>query len=92
MIKRLTKIARSLANEKRILIIRTLIQKKEMSVSEISEELNFPLKTISRHLRVLDGADLTRHRRSGNQVYYSLALKPKDPTHKKIISLFLKLF
>jgi len=91
MIKKLTKIIRAVANEKRLLILQLLIKNSEMSVSDISDELGFRFKTISRHLRVLDGADLTRHKRVGKQVYYSLALKPKDRTRKKITSLLLKL-
>ena len=56
----------------RIRILYSLLE-KEKNVNEISEELNMTVSAISHQLRILKGSDLVKNRRSGKNVYYSLA-------------------
>ena len=56
----------------RIRILYSLLQ-GERNVNEISEELNMTVSAISHQLRILKGSDLVKNRRSGKNVYYSLA-------------------
>ena len=45
----------------------------EKSVNDIAESLNMTLSAISHQLRILKGSDLIKNRRSGKNVYYTLA-------------------
>ncbi|NLZ76188.1 MAG: winged helix-turn-helix transcriptional regulator [Erysipelotrichia bacterium] len=63
----------------RIKILYTLYE-KELSVSEIAEELKMTISAVSHQLRVLKQGKLVKFRRDGKQVYYSL-----DDDHVKTI-------
>ena len=65
---------RALASPKRLAILACL-DKKEMSVGELSEVLKAPISTISRHLSVMKNKHLVTSRHDGNRVYYI----PSDP-------------
>jgi ArsR family transcriptional regulator len=56
----------------RIRILYSLFE-KEKNVNEIAEELSMSLSAISHQLRILKGSDLVKNRRSGKNIYYSLA-------------------
>lgn len=49
-----------------------VLQRHELSVSELVKVLDQPQSTVSRHLKVLRDAGLLRDRRNGNTVMYSL--------------------
>ena len=60
---------RALASSKRLAIMACL-DRREMSVSELSEALEAPLSTVSRHLSVMKGKHLVIARKEGNKVFY----------------------
>lgn len=63
----------------RIKILYTLYE-KELSVSEIAEELKMTVSAVSHQLRVLKQGKLVKSKRDGKQIYYSL-----DDNHVKTI-------
>jgi len=84
------KIFKVLSNEKRVKILKLLINGDELSVGEISEELKMPFVTISRHLEKLRTAELVKFREQGLKIYYSLA-EPNNFLVKNLISLLRKI-
>ncbi|NIM93956.1 MAG: metalloregulator ArsR/SmtB family transcription factor [Anaerolineales bacterium] len=67
-----SQICGALADPKRILILYTLSE-QSMSVTEISQRLQIPQPTVSRHLKTLRERGLVNAIRDGQSVYYSLA-------------------
>jgi len=65
------RICSALSYTKRIMIL-YLLAEKDMFVNEISEALNTPQSTISRHLRVLRERSMVSTERRGTAVLYSL--------------------
>ncbi len=68
------RICSALGDPKRILIL-YLLAEQEYCVNEISETLELPQSTVSRHLRVLRERGLVLTERKGTSIYYSLADK-----------------
>jgi len=62
----------ALSEPTRMLILYAL-QEKALNVSELTEALQVPQSTVSRHLAVLRGRHLVHTKRQGNAIYYSLA-------------------
>jgi len=65
------RICSALSDTKRIMIL-YLLAEKDMFVHEISEALNTPQSTISRHLGVLRQRSMVSTERRGTAVLYSL--------------------
>ncbi|MGZ8822319.1 MAG: ArsR/SmtB family transcription factor [Aeromicrobium sp.] len=65
-------ICQALADPKRILILYSL-REGPMTVSELTEQLDVPQPTVSRHLKVLRERRLVVTERKGTSVLYSLA-------------------
>lgn len=65
-------ICRALADPHRIFILYTLFDRPH-HVSALSEELDLPQPTVSRHLKVLRERGLVHAEREGQSVSYSLA-------------------
>lgn len=65
------RVCSALSDTKRIMIL-YLLAEKDMFVNELSEALNTPQSTISRHLRVLRERSLVSTERQGTAVLYSL--------------------
>jgi len=65
------RICSALGDSTRIMIL-YLLAEKNMYVNEISESLQIPQSTISRHLRVLRERKLVTTERQGTAVLYSL--------------------
>lgn len=61
-----------LADTNRILILYTL-HKRSLNVSELSETLDLPQPTTSRHLKVLRERGLVVAERDAQSIYYTLA-------------------
>jgi ArsR family transcriptional regulator len=55
-----------------------LLDRHELTVSEVCAVLQLPQSTVSRHLRILADADWVESRRDGTSRYYSLALDGSD--------------
>lgn len=66
------RICSALSDPTRIMIL-YLLSEKELIVNEISETLDMPQSTISRHLRVLRERNLVNTERQGTAVRYSLS-------------------
>ncbi|MCV6615789.1 MAG: metalloregulator ArsR/SmtB family transcription factor [Cellvibrionaceae bacterium] len=62
---------KSLANEKRLLILCTLSD-KEMSVSELNEHVEISQSALSQHLAWLREAELVATRREAQTIFYRL--------------------
>lgn len=56
----------------RIRILNLLLEKDELNVTEISEQLNMNQSAISHQLRILKDAKLIKSRRIGKMILYSL--------------------
>jgi len=57
----------------RIRILNALFHQKELSVSELAQQLSMTVSAVSHQLRILRTSDLVRSRRDGKTVFYSLA-------------------
>ncbi len=64
-----------------------LLKQKEMSVTEISENLTITMATLSHHLDILKRADLVSGRREGQKIIYSLNLSVLDEICGKVVNL-----
>lgn len=64
-----------------------LLQRHELTVSEICAVLQLPQSTVSRHLKTLGDADWVSSRRDGTSRYYSLALDGADGARTRIWEL-----
>lgn len=66
------KIFKALGNERRFLILKYIIKKKELTVSQISELIHLSFKSTSRHLSVLKNANLVISRQIDLNNFYSI--------------------
>ncbi len=71
-LKALEKVLKSLANNRRLKILRVLKKEKRCSVGYIAEEIELSFKSTSRHLAVLYNADIVEKTQKGLEVYYYL--------------------
>ena len=70
--KILSKLLKVAANEKRLHILKVLMDKHTMEISDVALALNVPYKTAARNLKLLERYDfLESHFQNGN-VYYKL--------------------
>ena len=63
---------KALANEERIEIIRLLKKNKEMFAQDIERRFYLEQSTTSHHLNMLKKAGITKARKDGRRVYYSI--------------------
>lgn len=71
--KELERILKALANRRRLAILSFLQKKKEANVGEIAETIRLSLKSTSRHLAVLSGADILDREQRSSEVFYRLS-------------------
>src|SRR5690348_4816929 len=64
-----------------------LLDRHELTVSELCAILQLPQSTVSRHLRTLADAGWVTSRRDGTSRYYTLALEAHDGAHRHIWDL-----
>ena len=69
----LAKLFNGFANSTRLSILLLLVQRGEMKVGELVEELGAPQPRVSDHLRCLAWCGYVRVRREGRNAYYSVA-------------------
>ena len=72
----LVRLFKSVANEKRILLLETLLEKGEMRLDDLVFYVKFPYKTVSRNLKILEKSMLVKHRTKKGKVYYSIEGSP----------------
>jgi ArsR family transcriptional regulator len=65
--------AKGLADGSRLRVVAALMERDELCVCEITEMLGLAMATVSRHMSVLQNADLVRSRKVGRWVYYRLS-------------------
>jgi DNA-binding transcriptional ArsR family regulator len=68
------RICSALGDSTRILIL-YLLSQKDLFVNELSNEINVPQSTVSRHLKILRERNLVSTNRQGTSILYSLADK-----------------
>ena len=87
--KRWTVIFRALANINRLKIIKLLADGRNMSVTDIADDLRISFKGTSNHLALLKNLDVLEAQGAAGHVYYSLNRQlPKD--FQRIIEIILK--
>src|SRR5262245_45598951 len=67
---------RAVADPTRRAVLETLMQRRELPVSELADRLGVGLPMLSRHLAVLRSAGLVEERRLGRQRLYRLRPQP----------------
>lgn len=86
-LRKLTKIFRAFGNERRLKILKLLLEEGSSDVSEISEQINLSIKSTSKHLIQLDHLGLIKRERKYNHSFYEI-----ESEVKKILNLFFKYF
>lgn len=76
-----------LANENRLLILCTLMN-KEMSVSELNEHIDLSQSALSQHLAVLRKEQVVETRREAQTIYYLV----KSPQVLSLLNVLHELF
>lgn len=79
MIKTPHPVFRSLADPTRRAIFERLCHEGEQTVGELTRHAGISQPAVSKHLRVLAGADLVSGRSQGREVYYSVRPGALDP-------------
>lgn len=74
-IKQSGRLFKALANERRLEIMRIIISKSKLNVIEISDQIELAFKSTSKHLQILENADLLICRRDGRSSFYSINKK-----------------
>lgn len=64
-----------------------LLERNELTVSELCAILQLPQSTVSRHLKTLADASWVSSRRDGTSRYYTLALDDRDASTRRLWSL-----
>ena len=66
------KLFKSLANEERLAIVKLLIKNKEMFAQDIERQFYLEQSTTSHHLNMLKKAGITKSRKEGRKIFYSI--------------------
>jgi ArsR family transcriptional regulator len=72
------------ATRSRMLLV---LERHELTVSELCAVLQLPQSTVSRHLKTLSDAEWVSSRRDGTSRYYTLALDDRGPATRRLWSL-----
>jgi ubiquinone/menaquinone biosynthesis C-methylase UbiE/DNA-binding transcriptional ArsR family regulator len=64
-----------------------VLERQELTVSELCSILQLPQSTVSRHLKTLSDASWVASRRDGTSRYYTLALDDRDAHTRRLWSL-----
>ena len=79
---------KTMSNDSRMLILCRLIEKGEMSVSELEADLGYRQSKLSQHLTLLRTERLVAARRDGKNVYYSVMSQEVEKTIELMHGLF----
>ena len=71
-IKRLTRVFKALANERRLIIIKSLRSDSKV-VSYLSDDLGISIRCVSKHLQKLERENLITRKKKGKYVIYQVA-------------------
>ena len=75
--KEFVSVVKALADPVRIKIVK-MLETREMCVCEVQAALEIPQPTVSKHLKVLEGAGLVASRRDGLWINYFLPAEPES--------------
>lgn len=84
--KKFVKVMKALSDPNRIKIIK-MLQQRVLCVCELQAALKVAQSTVSKHLRVLEEADLVTYEKQGLWVNYSLNETTDNIYAKKMLSL-----
>lgn len=84
--KELERVLKALANKRRLAILSYLKKASEASVGEIAGEINLSFKATSKHLKIMDAADILDKEQRSLQMYYRLS-KEQASVVKTVLSL-----
>lgn len=87
MEKVLIRLFKALSEPTRIKILKLLLEKNEMSVSEIMDTLKLSQSRASRNLNILKNVGFVRDRKDSTRVYYSIGNDPKLKYNQILLSL-----
>jgi ArsR family transcriptional regulator len=73
--KEYIRIMKAMSDPNRVRIIK-LLHRKELCVCELTELLGLAQSTVSKHLKLLDDADLIESRRDGAWIIYRIKVEP----------------
>jgi len=76
--KEFTKVMRALSDPNRVKLIK-LLQQRTMCVCEVQAALGIAQPTVSKHLKILEGAGLVGRKKEGLWVNYSLTDGGRSP-------------
>ena len=79
------RVFKALAHETRLRIL-GLLDQRERTVTELTAEFDLAQPSISRHLGILNKADLVHRRRAGQCVYYRLATDEVDASLRTFLA------
>lgn len=71
--KKAVKIMKALAEQNRLRVISILLKQKEICACQIIEMLGISAATVSRHMGILQNAELIESRKDGKWVHYRLS-------------------
>ena len=80
---------KALANEDRLKILALLKENTEMSAQEVEQHFYLEQSTTSHHLNTLKRANLTKSRKQGRHIFYSLDNKNSKVSISKFLESFL---
>ena len=84
--KKMVKVMKALSDPSRLKIMKAL-QMRTMCVCELQYTLALAQSSISKHLKILEEADLVVSRKDGLWVNYSLADSPENPYASDMLDL-----
>jgi ArsR family transcriptional regulator len=87
LIKEQAEIHQVLSNPTRLLILRSL-EEKEMSVSEIAEQIGASMQNTSQHLRLMRDKGILETRRDGQTHFYDIAVNQMGTSCKRMLNCF----
>ena len=79
--KEFIKVMKAMSDANRVKLLK-MLQKREMCVCEIQAALKIAQPTVSKHLKVLEGAGLVVRQKDGLWVNYSLSNGSRSPMQR----------
>ncbi len=83
------KFFRAIANEERIEIIKLLKKNGEMAAQEVEKHFYLEQSTTSHHLNTLKRAGITKSRKEGRNIFYSVDAPGFEATWRKFEKIVL---
>ena len=70
--ERFIRLFKALSNEERIEIVKLLLKNREMFAQDVERHFYLEQSTTSHHLNILSNAGITKYRKEGRKVFYSI--------------------